>query len=82
LFPKLVFHLSHQFSLTKVPIDLGENKGRDTDPRALLKEKVSAHRRPACDSGLIKLVHCVSGVVMGSCHFLVRSSETQIWVEK
>lgn len=75
-------------SVPSVQFDKGSHrsrrkiKGRDTDPRALLKEKVSAHRRPGCDSGLIKLVHCVSGVVMGSCHFLVRSSETQIWVEK
>lgn len=42
--------------------------GRATGPKALPKEEV-----PACDAGLTGLVHCVSGV-LGSCHFLVRSS--------
>lgn len=59
-----------QFSLTKFPIGLGEIIERATDAKVLPKEEALAHRVPACDAGP---VHCVPGVV-GSCHFLVRSS--------
>lgn len=56
-----------------LPIGLGEIIERATDPKALPKEEVLAHRVPACDAGPTGPVHCVPGVI-GSCHFLVRSS--------
>lgn len=39
LFPKFVFHLSHQFSLTKVPIDLGENKRERHRPNGITERE-------------------------------------------
>lgn len=73
LFTKFVFCLSPQFSLTMLPIDLREDNRERHRPKGIAKEKVLAPRVPAHDAGLMKLVYCVSGV-MGSCHFLVRSS--------
>lgn len=51
--PKICLPSVLLFSLTKLPIGLGEIIERATDPKVLPKEEALAHRVPACDAGLI-----------------------------